>query len=86
MREVKINPDTFPARKQTEDWLRSSLYGLTGKCWELSYYSKAGKSQSELIFASCEDGEICFCDGEPETHELLLERIAELRKQGAGAS
>lgn len=75
--EVKYDYRTFPAKKDTEDWLRSHLYGLTGKCWKLSYTSKNRTSQSEVIFASCDGVEIPFCDGEPQTHAFLLQRIAE---------
>jgi len=68
---------TCPARKELEDWLRSSLYGLTGKCWELSYTNRNGQSQNKVVFAFCGDIEIAFRDGEPETHDFLKQRISE---------
>jgi len=79
----RINPRTFPAKQETEDWLRSNLYAMTGKCWDLAYTSKEGHSQNEVIFATCGDDEICFCDGEPQTREFLEQLInSEVKPDG----
>ena len=75
MARPTVNPETFPVSRDCEEWLRSSLYGLTGECWELSYVHSCGGSQSWVIYAREGDREIAFCEGEPRSHELLIERV-----------
>jgi hypothetical protein len=76
MSRLKVSPRTFPATKEAEDWLRSTLFKLTGKCWDLSYTNSEGQSQSGVLYASCGGVEIAYCGGEPREHDLLLTRLA----------
>jgi hypothetical protein len=76
MSRLKVNPQTFPAAKETECWLRSTLFGLTGKCWDLSHTNNQGKSQSGVLYASCDGTEIAYCEDEPRDRDLLLARLA----------
>jgi hypothetical protein len=71
----RLDPRTFGCPRETEDWLRSSLFGLTGQCWKLSYTNMAGASMNNVLFASSGDKEIAYCGGEPRSHELLSERV-----------
>ena len=75
-----VDPRTWPAKKDTEDWLRSTLYAITGKCWSLSYTNRDGHSQSEVIYASYGCDEIAYCDGEPQTRQFLQQRLRGMKK------